>query len=339
LRPGRTHRNAVLAELPEEQKPIAEQILRGGIPAVRQAVEKQNESARAEGLPEVKADALLGLAEQLLPRLRTAEWLDKAEAALKGIAELDLRDLRTVVVAADAAARDDETRALAQQLRDALTARVDGEHHAWLAELAELVRDGRTVRALRLSSHPPKAGAPLPADLAEQLARVASEGLTAEITQDRWATLVDAVAFSPVRLNVTPVGVPANPNDELKATIAKVGARVPQIAALLGVTPQAPASRRPGGPVRGRRPAGGARPLPPKPALPAPAKPAAVAAEPTPAPAEPTEAPVATPADRADEVARAPASGDEDVAPAPASGDGPQDSVLVEELGESVDQQ
>ena len=257
LRPGRTHRNAVLAELPEEQKPIAEQLLRGGIPAVRQALEKQNEAARAEGLPEVKADALLGLAEKLLPRLRAAEWRDKAEAALAGVNEIDLRDLRTVVVAADTSARDDETRALAQQLRDALSVRVEGEHQAWLNELGELLRDGRTVRALRLSSHPPKAGAPLPSEIADQLAAAASAGLSGEISQDRWATLIDAVAFSPVRLSVTPVGRPENPSEELVATITRIGTRVPQIAELFGITPAPATPPRRGGAGRGTGRGGG----------------------------------------------------------------------------------
>ncbi len=53
---------------------IAEQVLRGGVPAVRQAVDKMNEDARAEGRPEVKPDALLTVAERLLPALRSAEW-------------------------------------------------------------------------------------------------------------------------------------------------------------------------------------------------------------------------------------------------------------------------
>ncbi|HEX7095280.1 MAG TPA: hypothetical protein VF183_05320 [Acidimicrobiales bacterium] len=252
LRPGRAHRNAVLAELPEEQKPIAEQLLRGGIPAVRQALEKQNAAARAEGLPEVKADALLALAEKLLPRLRAAEWRDKADAALAGVNEIDLRDLRTVVVAADAAARDEASRALAQQLRDALARRVEEEHQAWLNELAELVRDGRTVRALRLSSRPPKAGAPLPPELSEQLAAAASAALTSDISQDRWATLVDAVALSPVRLTVKPAGIPAKPSEELIATVTRVGSRVPQIAELFGVTPAPVASPPRRAPGRGR---------------------------------------------------------------------------------------
>ena len=37
LRANRTHRKAALAELPAEQQPVAEQVLKGGIPAVRAA--------------------------------------------------------------------------------------------------------------------------------------------------------------------------------------------------------------------------------------------------------------------------------------------------------------
>jgi len=70
---------------------IAEQLLIGGIPAVRQAVEKQNEQARLAGGRELAADPLLAIAERLLPDLRAAEWLDKAEAAIRDLAELDLR--------------------------------------------------------------------------------------------------------------------------------------------------------------------------------------------------------------------------------------------------------
>ncbi len=174
LRAGRVHRNEVMASLPEEQKPIAEQVLRGGIPAVRQAVDKQNEAAKASGAPEIKADGVVSIAEQLLPRLRTAEWHDRADAALADVDEVALQDLRSVVVAADQAARDDETRELAQRLRDALTRRVEQEHAAWLAEIAQTLADGRAVRALRLSSRPPKAGAPLPSDLSSRLAEAAS---------------------------------------------------------------------------------------------------------------------------------------------------------------------
>ena len=56
LSPANVHRAAVLDALPPEQRPIAEQVLRGGIPAVRQAVEQQNASLREQGGTEVKAE-------------------------------------------------------------------------------------------------------------------------------------------------------------------------------------------------------------------------------------------------------------------------------------------
>ena len=256
LRAGRTHRNAALAALPAEQKPIAEQVLRGGIPAVRQAVEKQNETNKAEGKPEISPAPLLTLAEQLMPSLRSAEWRDKAEAALADLAELDLRDLRSVVVASDAGARDDETRALAEQLKTGLAQRVESEQAAWLTEIAELLAGGRAVRALRVSSRPPKAGAPLPAELSTKLAEAAAASLTPETGQDRFATVLDALAFSPVRTQVTPAGIPAEPTPELLAAVKKVAARLPQIAALFGVEATAPSKSKPA-----------AKPRPPKPVI------------------------------------------------------------------------
>ena len=262
LRAGRVHRDAMLATLPEEQRPIAEQLLRGGIPAVRAAVEKQNETNRAEDRPEISPAPLLTLAEQLMPAVRTAEWRDKAEAALAEVAELDLRDLRSVVVAADAAARDEETRELATQLRTALAERVEHEHVAWIAEITETLAAGRTVRALRVSSRPPKAGTPFPAELGAKLADATSAALTAETGSDRYATVLDALAYSPVRSQVVPLGIPAEPTDQLKAAVTKLAARIPTIAALFGI--EAKATGRSGG----RSKPGGSKPLPPKPAAP-----------------------------------------------------------------------
>lgn len=156
LRPKREHRTAVLATVPEEQRPIAEHVLRGGLPAVRQAIETQNEGARAAGQPEIDPAVFLKMAEDLLPVLKAAEWHDRADAAMATIEDVSLADLRSVVVAADGNARTDETRALAEKLRTGLTLRVDREHQAWLAELRTATSEGRTVRALRLSSRPPR---------------------------------------------------------------------------------------------------------------------------------------------------------------------------------------
>ena len=49
---------------------------------------------------------MITLAEALLPQLKIAEWRDRADAALKTIEDVDIRDLRTVLVAAEDSARD-----------------------------------------------------------------------------------------------------------------------------------------------------------------------------------------------------------------------------------------
>lgn len=265
LRAGRANRKAVLEGLPPEQQPVAEQLLRGGIPAVRQAIEKQNEQAKAEGRPEVKPEPVIALAEELVPKLRGAEWRDRADAALVGVDEVDLRDLRSVVVAADDNARDDEARAVATKLRDGLNHRLEQEQQQWLADLTELLAEGRTVRALRLSSRPPKAGAPLPPDLASRLAEATAAALTPDVGQDRWAALLDALSFSPVRRQVQPNELPAEPNAELLSMVRKVAVRLPELAARFGVEPAPPAPRSKARVDRGPRAASGAKIPPPPP--------------------------------------------------------------------------
>ena len=229
--------------MPAEQRPIAEQLLVGGIPAVRQAIDKQNEELKAAGKTEVKPDALLRVAEELRGKASAAAWRDRAEAAAAVVDELDLRDLRSVVNAAGDAGRDDEARALAAQLREALANRVEKEHSAWLAELADTVKAGRVVRALRLSSRPPKAGAPLPGDVATQLAEATAASLTSETGPDRWATVLDALAFSPVRRRVVPQSLPEKLNAELRATIARLATRLPEIAHIFDIEADPAAER------------------------------------------------------------------------------------------------
>lgn len=246
LRPKREHRDEVLASVPEEHRPIADQLLQGGLPAVRQAIEKQNAEAKAAEKPEVPVDTVMSIAEPLAPRLRTAEWHDKADAALADLDELDLRDLRSVVGAADANARTDELRALAEQLREGLNTRVEADHAAWSADLEAAVKEGRTVRALRLSSRPVKAGSPLPPELAQQLAAATSAALASDIAQERWATVLDAMAYSPIRNAVTPAGYPAEPTEDLLEAVRRVADRVPTIAAHFNIDPSeaAKAKRR-----------------------------------------------------------------------------------------------
>ena len=257
LKPKRVHRTAVLATLPEEQRGVAEKALVGGIKAVRDAVHAQNEQLKKQSLPLIPADGLIAMAQDLLPKLRVADWLDRAEAAKADLEHLDLRDLRSVVVASDdpMVVRDESTRMLAAELKEALKRKQDQQQELWLSDIRAAIAVGRVVRALKLSSEPPKAGQPFPADLGTELSGLASASLVPTDPQDRWIAVLEAVAFSPVRSAVIAQGTPETPSAELLATVTRLAPVIPQIAKQFGIVaaPGSPAPR-PLRPVREKRP-------------------------------------------------------------------------------------
>jgi hypothetical protein len=289
LSPGSGHRTAVLDSLPPEQRPIAEQVLRGGIPAVRTAIHLEREKATAEGRTAPNADALLGIAEELLPRLKAAEWRDRAEAAAKIADEIGLRDLRSVVAGADVA-RDEEGRQLATTLREALERRVEELRQGWIAEVRQNLEEGRVVRALRLAARPPEPATRVPAELAAALADAAGAAMTAETPPDRWAALLDAVTASPVGRSVKPLGLPADPPEALLQAARQSSGRIPALAPMLGIAmPPPPGPPRPlGRPARASvQPKGRARRTPPHEPAPQRSAPPPSSASPAPAAAEP----------------------------------------------------
>lgn len=250
LRPGRAHRDELLSSLSADKRLIAEQLLKGGIDAVRTALDDQNARARAGGGTEVPTAGVLAVAEDLAPAARIADWLDRADAALADVEEVSLRDLHGVVTSANEVVREERTKELAATLRAALERRTGAELEQWIGDVRLSLQAGRVVRALRLASRPPMDGQVLPAELAAELATAAGAAMTADVLPDRFATLLDAVAYSPVRRDVAAAGVPAEPGDELLASVRKHAGRTPQIAAMFGVAPPASASK----PARKARP-------------------------------------------------------------------------------------
>jgi hypothetical protein len=225
-----------LASLPEEQRPIAELALQG-IPAVRARVKEDNLKLEAEGKPTMPEAGVVKMAEDLLPKLRVAEWLDRAEAAKRQMEHLDLRDLRSVLAASEdpIVARDESTRALADELRASLIRKQDEELLLWFGDIDAAIGVGRVIRALRLSSQPPKAGVMFPAELARRLSEAATAALLPDDPADRWIAVLEALAFSPVRTLVVPAVAPATITDDLRATVVRLGPALPQIAQLLGI--------------------------------------------------------------------------------------------------------
>src|ERR1700722_2522790 len=160
------HRNAMLAALRPEQIPVAEQLLRGGLQAVRQAIETQNASNKAAGKPPVAADALLAIADELLPVVRLADWKDRASGAQATGKEYRLRELRAVVAASRTVNLDEEGRAMAKALQESLDQRTTALRDEWLARITNALNDGRVQQAVEASIRPPEPGTPCPAELA-----------------------------------------------------------------------------------------------------------------------------------------------------------------------------
>lgn len=292
-----------MESLPPEQQPIAEQLLRGGVPAVRTALRLEREKALSEGRTAPNSDELLAMAESLLPRLRAAEWRDRAEAAAAELGSISLRDLRSVVAGADLA-RDDETRALGAQLREALEVRVKKLHQDWASDITAQLDAGKVVRAVRLSGRAPDPSARMEPELATRLTEAAGAMLSPETSPELWAALLEAVAESPIRRSVTPRGLPAEAPPELKREAHQLSGSIPALAKMLGVAippPPAPLPGRRRAEAGGRPGAGQAGGRPPRPAggPDRPARPTQPAAPPDAAPAthEPTaagQAPAAT---------------------------------------------
>ena len=251
LKPKRVHRTAVLESLPVEQRGVAERALAGGLAAVREAIKSQNAQLKKDGKPEVKADGLISMASDILPKLRVAEWLDKAEAAKADLELLDLRDLRAVVVGSDdpMVVRDETTRALATELKTALKIHQEKEMSNWIEDMKSAVEVSRVVRALKLSGEPPKAGVLFPVELGAQIAKATTESLASDAGADRWIAVLEALAFSPIRAQVKPAAAPVASTDALRETVKRLSPLLPQIAALFGIEvsagAQAPKPLRP----------------------------------------------------------------------------------------------
>ncbi len=241
----------MLESLPVEQQPIAQQLLRGGIPAVRTALHFERERAREEGRPEPSTEGVLALAESLVSRVKAAEWRDRAEAAIKLGDDLAMRDLRSLVSGSDAA-RDEASRDLVVTLREMLERRIEAHRTAWSDDVAKNLDDGHVVRALRLSSRPPDPAARFSAELATRLRDAASTALSPATPEAQWLAVLQAVVESPVRRTVRPEGLPANPSPELLETARQHCGRVPALAPLLGISvPPPPGPVRPNVPTQG----------------------------------------------------------------------------------------
>jgi hypothetical protein len=239
-------RNAALAELRPEQLPVAEQLLRGGIPSVRQAIQEQNARARAEGRPEVTEAPLMAMAEELRPIINLATWKDRASVARNAGKDTPLRELRSIVASASTVTLDEEGTEMVTSLRTSLTERITALRERWVERITTSLDEGRVVDAVRASIRPPEPSARLSAELAVRLSDAAGQAMSADITPEEWLALLEVVVESPVRRTVKPAGIPAGADEALLAEARKAAGYVPELARLLGIPiPPPPGPRRP----------------------------------------------------------------------------------------------
>ena len=231
--PGTRHRDEYLAGLPPEQRAVADQVAAGGMPAVRRALAAEQSAALAAGRPSVGGEAIIALAEQLLPPVRQAVWLDRAEAVAAQLETISLRELRATVLGASP--RDEHGRELLGMFREALKTRLAKLREGWEGDINRALGEGRVLHALRLSARPPDPGARIPGSLVVPLSEAAGAGLSAASSVDRWLGLLAAAAASPVRRSVKPAGLPDDPSGAVRRAAILVAGRIPALAPLLGL--------------------------------------------------------------------------------------------------------
>ena len=236
------HADTWYKELPEEQKPIAKKIIAGGMPAVRKALAKENlepakksEPGEQNGLkpkpenpkkstaeavsPKSKSlpvgQELVALAQKLDTAYRLAHWEDRVEAAINGIDTVRLSDLRAVLASAEGLKRNKGAAAKAEELHQKLMERLENETSIWIEDITILISEDRILRAINMSSRPPKAGSPLPEDISLQLAQKAGAALKSETSSKRWTGFLEACYLSPIAKMVVPVSYPTTVSEEL----------------------------------------------------------------------------------------------------------------------------
>ena len=240
-----TYRNALLATLSPEQLPVAEQLLRGGMPAVRTAVAEQNKNATSQGRPTIDPGTIERIAEDLLAKTNLALWKDKAAGAIGAGRELRLRDLRAVVTAAKTVSLDEEARTQLKELQSSLSARLEILRTQWNEKLEAAVASKNVPAALRLVARPPDMSTRVSAEMAVKVVEITSEALTADLDVAKWQEIVNLTVDTSIRRNVKPHGIP---NDDACKTMAvKNAGAIPEFAKLLGmkVPPPPPPTRTP----------------------------------------------------------------------------------------------
>ena len=245
ITPGTKHRDELLQSLPTEHLSIAEQLVAGGLPAVRTAIAAQNQEMAKQGKAPMPSDPILNIAEEILPVVERATWLDRADAVLAVSDNVGLRDLKTVVSFGERVAKSEEFLEILNRLKVLLDTRTKTLEKEWVKSIEDALEENKSIKAVRLASRSPDIGSQLPAELLQRLTDAANITMTPSSAPEHWAAMLSALETSPIRRLVTPTGLPENPTPELTALAQQLSGRIPNLATLLGIKmPPPPRPRR-----------------------------------------------------------------------------------------------
>jgi hypothetical protein len=239
---GNEHKNALIESLALHEKPIAERLILGGIPAVRQAIAKQNENARRNNEPEVIEDKILSIAEELFPKIKSALWHDKLDAVFNNKNKVTPGDIRSVIAGAVITNKDDEQKV--EELKTLLNERIEHMRQGWTSEILEAIKNNDALAALSKSAKAPDPSLRISAELAGSIADFVGNRLVEISDPQEWLELIKTAVNSPVRSLIKVSVVP----DAVKSEAIKLAGSIPSITHVLGIKIPPPPVRlsRPG---------------------------------------------------------------------------------------------
>lgn len=225
--------DSLMQSLSLQEKPIAEFLVKGGMPAVRAAIKKQNDEAKANNLPEVAEAALVSIAEKLLPQIRKAQWQDRATAALEAGSKCPIRELKSLLAAADL--KDDSLKDQLHSLKTLVKSVTEEQISQWKSNLAEQASSGDVKVALELLATPPDRSAKIEASLLETVVNAVNAKLASEVEPDQWIEIVELIASSSLRTKVNVAKIPFDATGATVACAKKYSGFIPSLAPLLGL--------------------------------------------------------------------------------------------------------
>lgn len=227
------HVKELLDSLDSARQAIVQRLVRGGMAAVREAIEKQNKIAREKGEPELLEEPVIKLAEELVPQVKRAQFRDQAQEIL----EKGLKDLKRIIRTINTATvLDDSDKELLTTLREYFDKVLKEAEADYFKDIESLLSEGKVEQALEKSIKPPYPTIKFSAELSEKLAVKATEALEAKLEDpDSWLKLLHTISLTPVKRLVRPERIPQFKTPDQHKIAIGLSSQIPNLIKHLGL--------------------------------------------------------------------------------------------------------